>query len=119
NRGHCPPVWGGGLPERFLGRGEPQAVTKILLYRLKMKKALCLTVLISLLTVPIFAGLDITRSNGISLTGADGINFIDTNGISLTGADGILAYRSNGISLTGADGISLTGADGISLTGAD
>ncbi|MFL6373300.1 MAG: S8 family serine peptidase [Pyrinomonadaceae bacterium] len=84
-----------------------------------MKKALCLTVLVSLLAVPIFAGLDITRSSGISLTGADGINFIDTNGISLTGADGILAYRSNGISLTGADGISLTGADGISLTGAD
>jgi serine protease AprX len=84
-----------------------------------MKKALCLTVLVSLFAGPIFAGLDITRSNGISLTGADGINFIDTNGISLTGADGILAYRSNGISLTGADGISLTGADGISLTGAD
>ena len=101
-----------------MGRGEPQAVTKIFA-RLRMKKALCLTVLVSLFAGPIFAGLDITRSNGISLTGADGIHFIDTNGISLTGADGILAYRSNGISLTGADGISLTGADGISLTGAD
>ena len=38
-----------------------------------MKKALCLTVLLSLLTGPVFAGLDITRSNGISLTGADEI----------------------------------------------
>jgi serine protease AprX len=84
-----------------------------------MKKTLCLTVLFSLFGVPVFAGLDITRSNGISLTGADGINYIGINGISLTGADGILACRSNGISLTGADGISLTGADGISLTGAD
>ncbi|HEV7699192.1 MAG TPA: S8 family serine peptidase [Pyrinomonadaceae bacterium] len=68
---------------------------------------------------PAYAGLDIVRSSGISLTGADGINYIGTSGISLTGADGILAYRANGISLTGADGISLTGADGISLTGAD
>ncbi|HEY2847127.1 MAG TPA: S8 family serine peptidase, partial [Pyrinomonadaceae bacterium] len=84
-----------------------------------MKKTLCLSVLVSLLAGSVFAGLDITRSNGISLTGADGINFIGVNGISLTGADGLLAYRSNGISLTGADGISLTGADGISLTGAD
>jgi serine protease AprX len=84
-----------------------------------MKKALCFSVLISLFTGSVFAGLDITRSNGISLTGADGINFIGTNGISLTGADGLLSYQANGISLTGADGISLTGADGISLTGAD
>lgn len=84
-----------------------------------MKKALCFSVLFSLLTGSVFAGLDITRSNGISLTGADGVNFIGTNGISLTGADGLLSYQANGISLTGADGISLTGADGISLTGAD
>ncbi len=66
-----------------------------------------------------FAGLDIVRSNGITLTGADGIHYIGTSGITLTGADGILAYRSNGITLTGADGITLTGADGITLTGAD
>ncbi|HSK74204.1 MAG TPA: S8 family serine peptidase [Pyrinomonadaceae bacterium] len=65
------------------------------------------------------AGLLVSRSNGISLTGADGVQFVGLNGISLTGADGFLSYRSNGISLTGADGISLTGADGISLTGAD
>ncbi|HEX8737914.1 MAG TPA: S8 family serine peptidase, partial [Pyrinomonadaceae bacterium] len=67
----------------------------------------------------VFAGLDVVKSNGISLTGADGVRYIGTSGISLTGADGFLNYKSNGISLTGADGISLTGADGISLTGAD
>jgi serine protease AprX len=65
------------------------------------------------------AGLDIVRSNGITLTGADGIHYIGTSGITLTGADGLLLYRSNGITLTGADGITLTGADGITLTGAD
>ncbi|HEX8368353.1 MAG TPA: S8 family serine peptidase [Pyrinomonadaceae bacterium] len=67
----------------------------------------------------VLAGLNVVKSNGISLTGADGIRYIGTSGISLTGADGFLNYKSNGISLTGADGISLTGADGISLTGAD
>lgn len=66
-----------------------------------------------------FAGLEIRRSSGITLTGADGINFIGTSGITLTGADGLLAYQANGITLTGADGITLTGADGITLTGAD
>ncbi|MDQ3797879.1 MAG: S8 family serine peptidase [Acidobacteriota bacterium] len=65
------------------------------------------------------AGLNVVKSSGISLTGADGIRYVGTSGISLTGADGFLNYKSNGISLTGADGISLTGADGISLTGAD
>lgn len=84
-----------------------------------MKKTLCSIVLIGLTAGPVLAGLSIIRSNGITLTGADGVHYIGTSGITLTGADGFLAYRSNGITLTGADGITLTGADGITLTGAD
>ncbi len=84
-----------------------------------MKKTLCFVILSSLLASSAFAGLNVVRSSGITLTGADGVNFIGTSGITLTGADGLLAYRSNGITLTGADGITLTGADGITLTGAD
>lgn len=84
-----------------------------------MKKAFSLFLLFVFLSGQVRAGLDIVRSNGITLTGADGINYIGTSGITLTGADGLLAYRSNGITLTGADGITLTGADGITLTGAD
>lgn len=68
---------------------------------------------------PAVAGLNIVRSSGITLTGADGINFIGLSGISLTGPDGLLATRANGITLTGADGSPLTGLDGITLTGAD
>ena len=63
------------------------------------------------------AGILFERSNGIALTGADGIQYIGVSGISLTGADGILGYRTNGITLTGADGITLTGADGIRSVG--
>ncbi len=84
-----------------------------------MRKQFCLIALICTLSSQVFAGLDIVRSNGITLTGADGIRYVGTSGITLTGADGFLAYRSNGITLTGADGITLTGADGITLTGAD
>lgn len=100
-----------------------------------LRQALCLIILFSLAASPAIAGLDIVRSSGITLTGADGIRYIGTSGITLTGADGLPSYTANGITLTGADGITLTGADtsgvvgpngasytgpnGITLTGAD
>jgi serine protease AprX len=84
-----------------------------------MKRAATAFLLFVLLSGQAQAGLDIVRSSGITLTGADGINYIGTSGITLTGADGFLPYQANGITLTGADGITLTGADGITLTGAD
>ena len=67
----------------------------------------------------VFGGLNIVRSEGITLTGADGIRYFGTSGITLTGADGLLAYDTNGITLTGADGITLTGADRVTNTGTD
>jgi serine protease AprX len=84
-----------------------------------MVKALSLFLVMILAANTMFAGLSVVRSNGITLTGADGVTFVGLSGITLTGADGFLNYRSNGITLTGADGIALTGADGITLTGAD
>jgi serine protease AprX len=63
------------------------------------------------------AGLTVTRSNGIAVTGADGVTFINTSGIAVTGADGWLAFAPNGIATTGADGIAVTGADGATYTG--
>ncbi len=84
-----------------------------------MKKIICSILLFALTAPNALAGIQIVRSSGITLTGADGIQYVGTSGITLTGADGFLNYRSNGITLTGADGITLTGADGITLTGAD
>lgn len=84
-----------------------------------MKKFVCLICVLVLGIQPITAGLSIVKSNGITLTGADGISYVGTSGITLTGADGLLTGQTNGITLTGADGITLTGADGITLTGAD
>ncbi|MEJ7849297.1 MAG: S8 family serine peptidase [Pyrinomonadaceae bacterium] len=84
-----------------------------------MNKAITLLLLLAFAGNSVHAGLNIVRTSGITLTGADGITYIGTSGIALTGADGFLNYRSNGITLMGADGITLTGADGITLTGAD
>lgn len=100
-----------------------------------MNKFIALSLLLLLTAQPALAGLAVVKSNGITLTGADGIDYVGINGITLTGADGLFNYSSNGITLTGADGvtstgangstytgpngITLTGADGITLTGAD
>src|ERR1043165_2589987 len=100
-----------------------------------MNRFLALLLILLLTAQTAWAGLSVVKSNGITLTGADGIEYVGINGITLTGADGIFNYRTNGITLTGADGltstgvngasytgpngITLTGADGITLTGAD
>ena len=84
-----------------------------------MNRFLALLLLLVLAAQPALAGLSVVKSNGITLTGADGIKYVGINGITLTGADGIFNYNSNGITLTGADGITLTGADGVTSTGAN
>jgi len=84
-----------------------------------MNRFLALLIILLLTANPVLAGLSIVKSNGITLTGADGIDYVGVNGITLTGADGIFNYNSNGITLTGADGITLTGADGVTPTGAN
>jgi serine protease AprX len=84
-----------------------------------MNRFLALLFILLLTANPVWAGLSVVKSNGITLTGADGINYVGINGITLTGADGIFNYNSNGITLTGADGITLTGADGLTSTGAN
>ena len=65
------------------------------------------------------AGLTIIGSNGITVSGADGIGYVNTNGITVSGADGILAFGPNGITVSGADGVAGAGADGITVSGAD
>ena len=82
-----------------------------------MKRVVSLLLLLALAANTVSAGISVVRSSGITLTGADGIQYFGMNGITLTGADGFLNYRSNGITLTGADGITLTGADGFTSVG--
>lgn len=84
-----------------------------------VKKITCSVLLLVLMAQAALGGINIVRSNGITLTGLDGINYTGTSGITLTGLDSFLKYRSNGITLTGLDGITLTGVDGLTQTGAD
>ena len=92
-------------------------MAKNLVRKLHVAIALVLVVLLS--SVPALAGLTIVGSNGITASGADGINFWNTSGITASGADSVLAFSPNGITASGADGITASGADGITASGAD
>ena len=92
-------------------------MAKHLVKRVYVVIALTLVVLMS--SVPALAGLTIIGSNGITASGADGINFWNTSGITASGADSVLAFSPNGITASGADGITASGADGITASGAD
>jgi serine protease AprX len=92
-------------------------LSSYILKRIHQSIAMSLVVLV--LVSPVMAGLNISSTNGIVATGADGVAFNGTNGIVATGADSFLTFAPNGIVATGADGIVATGADGIVATGAD
>jgi serine protease AprX len=96
-----------GRKEKPMERKRPSTVRQFLV--------LVLTIVLA--AQPAFAGIIITQSNGIAVTGADGISFINAAGIAVTGADGFLSFVPNGIAVTGADGIAVTGADGVTHTG--
>ena len=85
----------------------------------RLKRLLALSLIVLVVAGPIFAGITVSQSNGITATGADGVQLIGLSGITATGADGLLTFGPNGITATGADGITATGADGITATGAD
>ncbi len=78
-----------------------------------------MTLVVLVMVSPVVAGLNISKTNGIVMTGADGIVMTGADGIVMTGADSFFNANTNGIVMTGADGIVMTGADGIVMTGAD
>lgn len=86
---------------------------------IRMKQSIAMTLVVLVLVSPVMAGLNISSTNGIVATGADGVVMNGGNGIVATGADSFLTFGPNGIVATGADGIVATGADGIVATGAD
>jgi serine protease AprX len=110
-----------------------------------LKKIASLSLAVLLSAAPAAAGLLVRGTEGITMTGADGVRYEELSGITMTGADGLLGMKvngittppavadgitmtgadgvlytgTNGITMTGADGITMTGADGITMTGAD
>ena len=68
---------------------------------------------------PVMAGLNISKSNGIVMTGVDGIVMTGVDGIVMTGVDQFFNANTNGIVMTGVDGVDRTTSDGIVMTGVD
>jgi len=94
---------------------------------LALQKAAALLLVVLLTAAPAVAGLRVQGTQGLVMTGADGVYYDNTSGLVMTGADGFLAFEVNGITsgtsdglvMTGADGLVMTGADGLVMTGAD
>src|SRR5262245_5068617 len=91
------------------------------------QKWIALLIIAVLIANPIFAGILVTSSEGMSIVSGNGINYIGGSGITATAADGLLATQANGITVpqntgitaTAADGYTYLGGNGITATAAD
>ncbi|HLM56483.1 MAG TPA: S8 family serine peptidase [Pyrinomonadaceae bacterium] len=93
----------------------------------RLQKFTSVLLVVLLTGLPAVAGIRVQGTQGLTMTGADGVYYDNTSGLTMTGADGFLAFDVNGINsgvtdgltMTGADGLTMTGADGLTMTGAD
>ncbi|MFL6333748.1 MAG: S8 family serine peptidase [Pyrinomonadaceae bacterium] len=92
-----------------------------------LRRAAATALVLLLCALPARAGLIIYGTQGVVMTGADGIYYDNVSGLSLVGADA-LTYQVNGISgtnysngvvMTGADGGPVASVDGVNYTGAN
>jgi serine protease AprX len=92
-----------------------------------LRRAAATALALLLCALPARAGLIIYGTQGVVMTGADGIYYDNVSGLSLVGADA-LTYQVNGISgtnysngvvMTGADGGPVASVDGVNYTGAN
>jgi serine protease AprX len=92
-----------------------------------LRRAVALALVVALCSTGVSAGIVINGTQGLSLTGADGIYYDNVSGLSLTGADALtykvngiyINSQTNGLSLTGADAAPVTTIDGVSYTGSN
>jgi serine protease AprX len=85
------------------------------------RRRLALTLVVLLCHLPANAGVIIHRgTQGLTMTGTDGVYYDDPAGLTMTGTDGLLGFSANGISFgNSADGLTMTGTDGLTMTGTD
>ena len=84
-----------------------------------LRKFLALVLIGVVGQLPLVAGVIIRPTQGITMTGVDGVRYESTNGITMTGVDALLGFYVNGITSPFTDGITMTGVDGITMTGVD
>jgi serine protease AprX len=85
----------------------------------KLRQATALALAVLLCALPASAGIRVVATQGLVMTGADGVYYDNVSGLTMTGADGLLAFNVNGITNTGANGLTMTGADGGQVAGVD
>ncbi|MCI0390694.1 MAG: S8 family serine peptidase [Acidobacteria bacterium] len=91
------------------------------------KNIISLFLIMTLVVVPVYAGILVSVGDGITILSGNGISYSGQSGLTATGADGLLAFQANGITApvssgltaTGADGFTFTGGNGLTATGAD
>ncbi|MBC7929755.1 MAG: S8 family serine peptidase, partial [Rubrivivax sp.] len=92
----------------------------------KFRQATALALSILLAATGAQAGVIVRGTQGVTMTGADGIYYDNTSGVTMTGADssglasnGIFHTSTNGVTMTGADGGRVATVDGVSYTGSN
>jgi len=92
-----------------------------------LRQATALALVVVLCALPASAGIIVRGTQGLTMTGADGIYYDNVSGLTMTGADALF-FRVNGIygtsttsglTMTGADGNRIATVDGVSYTGAN
>jgi serine protease AprX len=84
-----------------------------------LRQAACLWLALVLAALPVSAGIRVQGTQGLTMTGVDGIYYDNTSGLTMTGVDGLLGLGVNGIFGTNSDGVNAYGTDGLTMTGVD
>ncbi|HYN83863.1 MAG TPA: S8 family serine peptidase [Pyrinomonadaceae bacterium] len=82
-----------------------------------MRKMAALALAVLLCATQAQAGLIVRETEGLVVTGADGVHYETSSGLVVTGADQLLGLEVNGVTATAGDGLVVTGADGLPVTG--
>ncbi len=85
----------------------------------RLRQALCLSLALLLTALPASAGIRVQGTQGLTMTGVDGIYYDNTSGLTMTGVDGFLGLNINGIFSTSSDGSTGINPDGLTMTGVD
>jgi serine protease AprX len=98
---------------------SPKALKMLLKTPKTLRQTAAVALAVVLCALPASAGLRISSTQGLVMTGADGVYYDNVAGMNFAGADGLLAFQPNGIFNTTTDGLVMTGADGNRVVGVD
>ena len=83
------------------------------------RRSVSLALVLLLAALPARAGVVIRGTQGVTMTGLDGVYYDNTAGVTMTGLDGFLGLSTNGIFPAESDGVTMTGLDGTQVASVD